>query len=63
MEFENIFQFPGILQNWVNESYVSQLAQEKQVNLGTSARLNVLSQYVLRISFSVLCTGRDSIPR
>ena len=32
---------------------MSQLAQEKQVNLGTSARLNALSQYVLRISFSV----------
>ena len=31
---------------------MSQLAQEKQVNLGTSARLNALSQYVLRISFS-----------
>ena len=32
---------------------MSQLVQEKQVNLGTSARLNALSQYVLRISFSV----------
>ena len=31
---------------------MSQLAQEKQVNLRTSARLNALSQYVLRISFS-----------
>ena len=31
---------------------MSQLAQEKQVNLGTSTRLNALSQYVLRISFS-----------
>ena len=31
---------------------MSQLAQEKQVNFGTSARLNALSQYVLRISFS-----------
>ena len=29
-----------------------QLAKEKQVNLGTSARLNALSQYVLRVSFS-----------
>ena len=29
---------------------MSQLAQEKPVNLGTSARLNALSQYVLRIS-------------
>ena len=47
MEFENILQFPGILQNWVNEANMSQLAQEKQVNLGTSARLNALSQYVL----------------
>ena len=28
MEFENIFQFPGILQNWVNEANMSQLAQE-----------------------------------
>ena len=37
MEFENILQFPGILQNWVNEANMSQLAQEKQVNLGTSA--------------------------
>ena len=53
MEFENILQFPGILQNWVNEANMSQLAQEKQVNLGTSARLNALSQCVLRISFSV----------
>ena len=32
---------------------MSQLAQEKQVNLGTSARLNASSQYVLRISFGV----------
>ena len=32
---------------------MSQLAQEKQVNLGTSARLNALSQYVLQISFTV----------
>ena len=47
MEFENIIQFLSILQNWVNEANTSQLAQEKQVNLGTSARLNVLSQYVL----------------
>ena len=31
---------------------MSQLAQEKQVNFGTSARLNALSQYVLQISFS-----------
>ena len=54
MEFENILQFPGILQNWVNEANMSQLAQEKQVNLGTSARLNAVSQYVLGISFSVL---------
>ena len=54
MEFENILQFPGILQNWVNEVNMSQLALEKQVNLGTIARLNALSQYVLRISFSVL---------
>ena len=52
MEFENILYFPGISQNWVNEANMSQLAQEKQVNLGTSARLNALSQYVLRISFS-----------
>ena len=51
MEFENI-QFPGVLQNWVNEANMSQLAQEKQVNLGTSARLNALNQYVLQISFS-----------
>ena len=43
MEFENIFQFPEILQNWVNEANMSQLAQEKQVNLATSARLNALS--------------------
>ena len=35
---------------------MSQLAQEKQVNLGTSARLNALSQYVLRISFSACGT-------
>ena len=34
---------------------MSQLAQEKQVNLRTSARLNALSQYVLRISFSAMC--------
>ena len=53
MEFEKILQLPGILQNWVNEANMSQLAQEKQVNLGTSARLDALSQYVLRISFSV----------
>ena len=53
MEFENVFQFPLILQNWVNEANMTQLAEEKQVNLGTSARLNVLCQYVLRISFSV----------
>ena len=33
---------------------MSQLAQEKQVNLETSARLNALSQYVLQISFSVV---------
>ena len=32
---------------------MSQLAQEKQVNLRTSARLNALSQYVLQIYFSV----------
>ena len=31
---------------------MSQLAQEKQVNLGTSANLNALSQYVLQIYFS-----------
>ena len=43
MEFENIFQFPEILQNWVDEANMSQHAQEKQVNLGTSARLNALS--------------------
>ena len=30
---------------------MSQLAQEKQVNLGRSARLNALSQYVPKISF------------
>ena len=39
---------------------MSQLAQEKQVNLGTSARLNALSQYVQRISFSVtVYSGTD----
>ena len=32
---------------------MSLLAQEKQVNLGTSARLNALSQYVPRFSWSV----------
>ena len=32
---------------------MSQLAQEKQINLGTSTRLNALSQYVPIISFSV----------
>ena len=37
----------------VNEANMSQLAQEKQVNLGTSARLNALSQYFPKISFSV----------
>ena len=52
MEFENIFQFLGILQNWVNKEKMSQLAQEKQVNLGTSAWFNALSQYVPKISFS-----------
>ena len=31
---------------------MSQLAQEKQVNLRTSARLNALSQYVPKTSFS-----------
>ena len=35
---------------------MSQLAQEKTVNLGTSARLNALSQYVPKISFSVRVT-------
>ena len=45
---------------------MSQLAQEKQVNLLTSARLNALSQYVLRISFSVtflfyVCVYQSSI--
>ena len=54
MEFKNILQFPWILQNWVNEANMSQLAQEKQVNLGTSARLNALSQYVVQISSSVM---------
>ena len=63
MEFENIFQFPGILQNWVNEANMSQLAQEKQVNWGTSARLNALSQYVLRISFSVAGQNPESISK
>ena len=53
MEFENILQFSGILENWINEANMSQLTQEKQVNLWTTARLNALSQYVLRISFSV----------
>ena len=33
---------------------MSQLAKEMQINLGISARLNVLNQYVLRISFSVV---------
>ena len=32
---------------------MSQLEQEKQVNLMPSARLNAFSQYVLRFSFSV----------
>ena len=32
---------------------MSQLAQEKQGNLGTNARLNALSQYVPKIFFSV----------
>ena len=53
MEFENIFQFRGILQNWVNEANISQLAQDRRVNLGTNARLNALSQYVPKKIFSV----------
>ena len=36
----------------VNEANMSQLAEEKQVNLGISARLNALSQYVLWFYFS-----------
>ena len=53
-EIENRSQFPGILQNLVSEANMSQIVQEKQVSLGTSASLNALSQYVLRLSFSAV---------
>ena len=46
-------QFPGIIENLVNEANIGQLAQEKQVNLGTCVRLNALSRYVQRFCFSV----------
>ena len=48
---ENINSKRG--EHQVNEANMSQLAKEKQVNLGTSARLNALSRYLPKISFSV----------